>query len=280
MKAKLFSLVAIFAAMTLVACGTKTTSSSGSASKASSGSGATQSTSQGPKWGDWTVKTPATCGAEGVEERTNDAGEKEQRPIAKLKQHTWTATDVAASGEGVAYEDIECSVCHVRGLRVATAKATLDGTDKGYAPEGCIKLANAGESMEVKINIPAAKSGKIYLTGAMDYWHDGNNRNEEKSFSYCKNSSNTANFKLEVNAQEIDMTANLNVTFGEIFPEEVGETIANANGSDVPYSQIGDAEVGAVTLNEGLNTIKFTRIDSYNLAVKYFTVVYSQAAAA
>ena len=124
--------------------------------------------------------------------------------------------------------------------------------------------------MEVKINIPAAKTGKIYLTGAMDYWYQDSNNNQEKSFSSVKDSANTCNFKLEVNGAEIDPSANLETKFGDIFPEEAGETVG-----DVTYSQIGDAEVGAVSLTAGLNTIKFTRVDSYNMAIKYFTVVYA-----
>ena len=273
MKRKLFAMLAVFTALTLVACngGNNNNSTQGSKSNSSQKSSSTKKES----WGSWTVVTPATCGAEGKEERTSDQGNKDERTIAKLKQHTWTATAVAASGEGVAYENIECSVCHAKGLRVATALATLNGTDKGYAPEGCIKLANKNESMEVKINIPEAKTGKIYLTGAMDYWHDGSNNNEEKSFSSVKTDTNTCNFKLEVNGAEIDPSANLQTIFGDIFPAEPGETITNAEGTAVPYSQIGDAEVGAVSLVAGANTFKFTRIDSYNLAVKYFTVVFA-----
>ena len=267
MKRKFFTMLAVFAALSLTACNAGNNNDKSTAKPAS--------TSQRPstskeKWGDWKVVTPATCGAEGKEERTSDAGNKEERPIAKLKQHTWTATEVAASGEGVAYENIECSVCHAKGLRVATAKATLNGSDKGGAPEGCIKLSNKNEYMEVKINIPEAKTGKIYLTGAMDYWHDGNNDNQDKSFASVKDSANTCNFKLEVNGAEVDPTANLNTKFGDILPEEAGETVGS-----VAYSQIGDCEVGAVSLNAGENTFKFTRIDSYNLAVKYFTVVYA-----
>lgn len=271
-KTKLFSVVAVFAAMTLVACNGGNNSES-SAKPSTSGSKSQQPTtsrSQAPTWGDWTVKTPATCAAEGVEERTNSIGEKETRPIPKTNQHTWTATTVAASGEGAEYEDIECSACHSKGLRVATAKGTIDGTDKGGAPEGCIKLSSNGQSLTVKINIPAAKSGKIFITGAMDYWHDGNNDNQNKTYASVKNSENTANFKLEVNETEVNMTAMLEKTFGEMLPEEAGETVGS-----VTYSQIGDCEVGAVSLNAGLNTIKFTRVDSYNLAVKYFTVVYA-----
>lgn len=272
MKKRLVALMTIFAALSLAACNGGNNANQSTAKPAS--------TSQKPSsskevWGEWKVVTPATCNAPGKEERTSDLGNKQEREIPKLKQHTWTATAVAASGEGVAYENIECSVCHAKGLRVATALATLNGTDKGYAPEGCIKLANKNESMEVKINIPEAKTGKIYLTGAMDYWHDGNNNNEDKSFSSVKTDTNTCNFKLEVNGAEIDPSANLQTKFGDIFPAEAGETITNAEGTAVPYSQIGDAEVGAVSLVAGANTFKFTRIDSYNLAVKYFTVVFA-----
>jgi len=271
-KTKLFSALAIFAALSLVACNGGNNDKNSSTSKAATSASqkSSTSTSKAPTWGEWKVVKPATCAAEGVEERTNSIGEKETRPIPKTNQHTWVATPVAASGEGVDYEDIECSVCHSKGLRVATAKATLDGTDKGGAPEGCVKLSSNGNSMTVKINIPAAKSGKIYLTGAMDYWHDGNNSNETRTYASVKNSENTANFKLEVNDAEVDMTAMLEKTFGEMLPEEAGETVGS-----VTYSQIGDCEVGAVSLQAGLNTIKFTRVDSYNLAIKYFTVVYA-----
>ena len=257
----------IFAALSLAACNGGNNANPSTAKPASSSQ---KPSSSKEVWGEWKVVTPATCNAPGKEERTSDSGNKQERDIPQLKQHTWTATAVAASGEGVAYENIECSVCHAKGLRVATSLATINGTDKGGAPAGCIKLSNKNEYMEVAINIPEAKTGKIYLTGAMDYWHDGNNNNEEKSFSSVKDSANTCNFKLEVNAAEIDPSANLTTTFGAMLPEEAGETVGS-----VTYSQIGDCEVGAVSLTAGANTIKFTRIDSYDLAVKYFTVVFA-----
>ena len=271
MKTKFLSLLTVFAALTITACngGNEKSESAKSTPK-------TQSTSKGPVWGSWTVVEPATCGKAGKEERTNDAGGKEDRAIPMLKQHTWTATDVDASGEGVAYEKIECSVCHAKGLRVATAKATINGTDKGGAPEGCIKLANANEYMEVAINLTAeeAKAGTAYITGAMDYWHDGSNENQNKTYSSVKTDTNPANFTLEINGTAVDMSETKNTTFGDMLPEEAGETITSGSKT-VTYSQIGDCKVGAVTLQAGLNTFKFTRVDSYNLAVKYFTVVFA-----
>ena len=111
MKKRLVALMTIFAALSLAACNGGNNADQSTAKPAS--------TSQRPstsreKWGDWKVVTPATCAAEGKEERTSDAGNKEERAIPKLKQHTWTATEVAASGEGVAYENIECSVSNHR----------------------------------------------------------------------------------------------------------------------------------------------------------------------
>ena len=155
---------------------------------------------------------------------------------------------------------------------VATAKATINGSDKGGAPEGCIKLASNGQSMSVTINLEAAKTGTIYLRGAMDYWHDGNNNNESKMYSSCKN-SNTANFSLSVNDVDVDFTDMLNVPFSDMLPEEAGETVGS-----VTYSQIGDCKVGACSLDVGLNTITFTRVDSYNLAIHDFLVVFNAAA--
>ena len=43
-------------------------------------------------------------------------------------------------------------------------------------------------------------------------------------------------------------------------------------------TQIGDIEVGDVSLAAGLNTIKFTRVDSYNIAIHDFVVTFANAA--
>ena len=227
------------------------------------------------KWSEWATITEVSCGEAGVQERHCEnpgCTEKETRQMDKLP-HSWTVTKtVPASGEGVEYEEIECSVCHSKGLRVATTKATLDGSAVDGTPAGCIKLSKAGQSMEVKINVDGAKTGKIYLTACMDYWYDGRNDNQNNSYSKVKTSSNTANFSLAVNGNDVDFSAMLNVKYGEMLPEEPGETVG-----DVTYSQVGDCLVGDVELQDGLNTILYKRVDSYVLAIKYFTVVFDAA---
>ena len=210
------------------------------------------------------------CGESGkIVYTCTECGETKEE-VTNYIPHIWTVTGtVEASGDGVEYETIKCSTCQKEGLRVACAKATIDGTDKGGAPEGCIKLSSAGQTMTVKINVEGAKTGKFYLRGCMDYWHDGNNENQDKTYSSVKSNSNDVNFSVSVNGEIIDLSATKNTKFGYWLPEAAGETVGS-----VTYSQEGDCECGATALEDGLNTIVFTRIDSYNLAVKYFLIVF------
>ena len=221
-------------------------------------------------FGEWQDVDGVACGERGQQKRVCTAcGAEETRNVGVIP-HAWVVTSTVPAGDGgVTYDFVKCSKCNKEGLMVATANATINGSDKGGAPEGCIKLASNGQSMSVTINLAAAKTGVIYLRGAMDYWHDGNNNNESKMYSSCKN-SNTANFSLAVNDVDVDFTDMLNVPFSDMLPEENGETVGS-----VTYSQIGDCKVGACSLDAGLNTITFTRVDSYNLAVHDFLVVFN-----
>lgn len=57
-------------------------------------------------WGEWTVTTPATCEAEGVETRTCECGESETRAIAALG-HEWS-TEWTADGENHWHVCVRC----------------------------------------------------------------------------------------------------------------------------------------------------------------------------
>ncbi len=80
-------------------------------------------------WGEWTVTTPATCQAEGVETRTCVCGETETRAIAKV-DHTWgdwtVTTAATCNAEGV--ETRTCSVCGESETK-AIAKTAHDWSD-------------------------------------------------------------------------------------------------------------------------------------------------------
>ena len=280
-KTKLFSVLAVFAAMALVACngGNNNTAQPSSSKSGSKSQQPTTSTSKAPVWGDWTVKTPATCAAEGVEERTNTAGEKETRPIPKTNIHTWTDDgEVEASNGGIAYKKVKCSLCQKQGIMIPTADAAITGGKKS-APDGCIKLNANDDYMEVKFYLPEAKTGVILQRGTMDYWYEDSNNNQNKTY-YSQNSGKTdeangiGNFKLEIGLegamQEVSIADKTEVTFGDMLPEEGGFEFGGHQ-----WSAIGDCEVGAVTLSAGLNIIKYTRIDSYNLAVHDFVIAFN-----
>ena len=280
-KTKLFSVLTVFAAMTLVACNSGNSAADSTKKPDNSGSKSQQpSTSKAPTWGDWTVARPATCAAEGVEERTNTAGEKETRPIPKSNYHTWADDgDVEASNGGVAYKKVKCSVCQKQGIMIAAANATITGGQPKSAPEGCVKLDANGDYMEVKFYLPEAKTGIIFQRGAMDYWYEDSNNNQEKTY-YSQNKGNTdeaagiGNFKLEIGLEgdlkEVSIADKVGVTFGSMLPKEGGSEFGGHQ-----WSAISDCEVGTVSLSAGLNTIKYTRIDSYNLAVHDFVIAFN-----
>ena len=230
-------------------------------------------------WGEWVVQD-ATCGQPGTRTRTcSVCGEKEEEVTDRLP-HSWTVkSTVAASNGGVEYNLVECSVCHSEGLMVATANATIDGSTKG-APEGCIKLGSNGNSMTVKFYLESAKTGVLYQRGSMDYWYEDSNNNQNKTY-YSQNSGNTdaatkkANFKVETGLDgaaltEVELPDDTSRTYGDMLPADGATEVGGHQ-----WSQIGDCEIGMVTFAAGLNVIKFTRVDSYNLAVHDFLLVFA-----
>ena len=250
---KLFSTIALFAALTLTSCGVNQPSSS---AQKSSSSTKPSTASQQPS----SSQTPSSS-------------------AAPKHYHTWEVeTPVEASNGGVAYDFVKCSGCQKKGLMVAAAKGTATGTPKD-APEGCVKLGKNGDTLTLQFYLAEAKSGILYQRGSMDYWYEDSNNNQNKTY-YSQNSGNTdesagiGNFKCEVGLegalQEVSIADKTSVTFGDMLPEEGGSEYGGHQ-----WSALGDCEIGAVSLSAGLNTIKYTRVDSYNLAVHDFVVVFN-----
>ena len=229
------------------------------------------------------------CGEAGkVSYTCTVCGEKKEETTGYI-QHSWEVTGKVDAGDGgLEYNLVKCTKCQKEGLMVAVKKAdgtnnmTVTGSPK-TAPEGCVKLGAANDSMTAVIKLDAAKTGKLYFRGSMDYWYTSNNQNEQKGIYDGKGTASkengVANFKMEVGAdadslQEVALTADKDLLYKDFLPEEPGFT----GIADTDWSQIGDIEVGNVSLQAGLNTIRFTRIDSYNLAVHDFVVAFDAAA--
>ena len=235
-------------------------------------------------FGEWVVKD-ATCGEAGTRSHKCTVCDFEESETLGKLPHSWTVSkEVAKTGEDdVAYNEVECSVCHAKGIMVAAASATIHGGTPKTAPEGCIKLASNDDYMEVKFVLEAAKTGTLYQRGSMDYWYEDSNNNQNKTY-YSQNSGHTdastkkGNFKIEVgpdaaNLAEVELPDDTDMTFGDMLPQDGASEVGGHQ-----WSQIGDCIVGAVSLSAGSNVLRFTRVDSYNLAVHDFLVVFDAAA--
>ena len=359
MKKRIFTTLAIFAALALTACGGKPAESSeaGKESKPAASSKHVHTADENAPWvsndsqhwkeckdGDggkvdakshtWVkddskTDVPATCQAEGVAyEKCDVCGKTRERKLDKTEHrwddgvatgncgeagkitytcqdcsqtkeetsgyipHSWEVTGSVEAGDGgLAYDLVKCTKCHKDGLMVkvkntdGTNNMTVTGTPK-TSPEGCVKLGAKNDYIMGAIKLAEAKTGKLYFRGSMDYWYTSNNQNEQKSIFSGKSGgganidNNKANFLMEVgpdaeNLQEVTITCDHTLLYKDFLPEEVGfENVADTN-----WSQIGDVEIGDVSLQAGLNTLKFTRTDSYNCAIYGFVVAFDNAVA-
>ena len=238
-------------------------------------------------FGEWTAVDGGVCGEAGQEKRECTACHATETRNVGVIPHNWVVeSSVEAGNGGVAYDFVKCSKCQKQGLMVAAAKATLPETNTGEpktAPEGCVKLGKDNDVMYLSIYLEAAKTGTLYQRGSMDYWYQDSNNNQNKTY-YSENNNHTSesegigNFKIEVGADEdhlenIGLPENKALKYGDMLPETGGSTIGSTN-----WSPIGDCIVAPVSLAAGLNMIKFTRIESYNLAIHDFLVVFDAAA--
>ena len=233
-------------------------------------------------YGTWVNDENAKCGEAGSRSRTCSVCDHVDTETLGIIPHDWDlehAVTVPASNGGVEYTTAVCTKCGATGYFVAAAKATLsENASKKSAPEGCIKMSPDGAYMTVAFNLDTAAEGVFWLRGAMDYWYEDSNNNQNKTY-YSQNNGHTnesekkGNFKLEVgpadNLAEVELPENTKLKFGDMLPETVG----SVDSSNHNWSVIGDCIVGAASLAAGLNTIKFTRVDSYNLAIHDFLFV-------
>ena len=225
------------------------------------------------------------CGEAGKITYTCTACHETREETSGYIQHAWTVTGSVAAGDGgLAYDLLHCSKCNKDGLLVhvknadGTNNMTVTGSPK-TSPEGCVKLGNANDYILGAIKLDAAKTGKLFFRGSMDYWYTTSNQNQNKGIYDGKGTANKengiANFTMEVGQSaesltQVALTADKNLLYKDFLPEEVGfEDVSGTN-----WSTIGDVEIGNVSLAAGLNYLKFTRTDSYNCAIYGFVVAF------
>ena len=290
-KTKLLTAIVALLALGMTACGAKTSPSGSSGGKPST-------SKHTHSWSDWSEVTAPKCDAEGQEKRTcSGCNEVETRKTEPLGHQWGTAENIAASNGGKAYTKCACTR---QGCNAIKLEVDFEGVElqQGTASEvsnkapsvtsgdyvdafaNCIKLSKAGNFFEVSFYTEVVGTGKIYQYGTMDYWVDGDSGNKMKTQFAGKEGSSytektTPNFDLKVNNQSIEVTNKK--TMEEMLK---GDQISLGSENSQKYSPFGYVEIGAATVATGLNTVRYERVDSYNLVIKSVALVFVPTTAA
>ena len=301
-KTKILTVLGVLLALGLTACGGKTNPASSGGGKSGGGGGGSPSSAAPAHVHNWVEDTSAavapTCDTDGSKTyRCTGEGTCPQNntktEVDPALGHQWGAKqDVAASNGGVAYEKYECGRANCGAVKYdISVKGNDDGTNDRINLVGTSALkADSNLPGFVKLNSPNGGSftisfysdvygvGKIYQNGAMDHWNDQTDNTGRGFFSGNSTSETHANevgnFELKVNGEAVDFSDKKSKTYGDMFPTVDADHPAAANG----YSPLAEIETGAVTVGAGLNTISFKRVDSFNIILKSFVLVFKPAA--
>ena len=307
---KLLTTLALFAALTLTACGGKPADESKPVETPSSQKSASskhEHTFDETVWASDETQHwhPATCehtsqkgskanhdfeevAAEYVAPTCSNPGKKvEVCKVCKYRKETTLLAEhdlqpvEHAQGEGEVAETIsKCSkdAYYQIEFRADDAAATLSVASDRKS-DGYVKLSKQGSSastIEWKIYSPAALTGRFWIdiTGNTSNLWDRANKSGAQSLYYTYNDTttniNTWKNKVELNGVEVDFenaTYPINgedIKFGELEYADFGE-LASGTGATI------SVPMPTMTLNEGVNTLKFTRLTGYAFNMFKFT---------
>ena len=255
-KAKILTILGVMLAMGVTAC---TGTTNPDTSKPSSNPSSQPSQSSG---GDKTSSTPSSTSSTPA-----------PSPVADPDGHHFGAdADVAADAEAgtVAYKKAECADNDgFSRLKINQSAVTYgaNSSRKSGTPDGYTKLANDGETMSFKIKADKKYSGKLFLYGVMD----GYSSNYTKNFCYYgrNGATPTPNVEVKINGEVVDISAQKNVTFQDIFGAESDPNTDNLSPEN--YALLGN-----IVLNEGVNEIIYKRVQTLNMLIKDFVFVVEE----
>ena len=258
-KAKLLTVLGVMLAMGVTACtGTETSSNS-------SQGPAPSSTSSRPS-------TSSTASSTSTSSSSSQGGG--QGEVADPDGHHFGAdADVAADAEAgtVAYKKAECAD-NDGFLRLKVNQSVVTyasgSTRKDGTPDGYTKLTSNNQSFSFKMKVDKKYSGKLFFFGCMDGWSTDGNRNA----GFYRNGTPSA--KVEVNGVALDASAQQNKKYSDYFGEEQIDTDMASPSDHLSYD--GYAPFAPVVLNEGVNEIKYTRVQTQNMLIKDFVFVVEE----
>lgn len=256
MKKKFLTAFAVLASLMITACTPPVTNTSAGGSSKPATSVTPSSSKHTHVWNAGTVTTQPTCENEGIKTFTCNGCEETKTEAVPALGHTW-GTPVSHPSDDTNYNVRTCSVCQKKDIYFSAMDyINLVGNLKNdsKAPANSLKLNGNGDYVEYRFSLDVAFTGKIYLYGAVDYWKDGSNNNDQRGFTSRKSGEG---FNIEVKINDTLVTITNTKTY-----EAMGMT-AGENG----YGSLTMCELGAAALVADVNTITYTRTESYNLNI-------------
>lgn len=255
---KILTVLSVCLAMGLTACGGSTSS------KEASSQGESQQQSQ-------PAGSQSQGGSQQSQQQSQPGSSKSSQPGTSSSKapekdktgHIWGAdADIAGNAEEglAAYKRAECTekdnmVKYTVNQSVVTY---AEGSSrKSGTPEGYTKLNKDGNMMSFKFNSDKFLVGQMYLYGCMDAYSS----NLNKQFCYYNGSPN---IEVKVNGEIVDVTAQQNVTFKDIYGED---TDSSGNSYD-NYALLGN-----IVIKKGVNEITYKRVQTLNILIKDFVFV-------
>ena len=201
------------------------------------------------------VTVNATCDADGS--ITKECTVCHYQDVQVLKaEHAWgEAIPVAADAEKgtVAYNKYVCSIDGAIKIEVALDESMLnEGSTNKNDPAGYLKMKFANDGFGFKFDYDSNAMGNVYQRGVMDGWSTNKTR-------YVFKGADSGDFEMKVNGQIVDYSAQMSKKYEDVM---LGEA------QDGNLSPLTDVLTGAVVLVPGVNTFSYTRLASYNLALK------------
>ena len=216
-----------------------------------------------------TIIQQATHSTKGIRRYTCSCGSYYDEDIDTIP-YSWVSAGSATSGTGTNYSNYNCSHCSAKKIEVVATSGTFasGSSNKSGTPSGFIKLNSNGNSITYTFNYSGTGTARLYQRAIVDYWYDGTNNNQNKTYSSSGGGSNNCNFAITFNNSLVDMTATKGITYEEFLSNGVD---SGATGQNL--SPMDDCLIGSVQLVNGTNSFTYTRQGSYNLLVHDFVII-------
>ena len=258
---KILTILGVMLAMGLVACD----GGNGTTSKANNSKSSSQQQGGSSQQGDSSSQQGGSSSQGGSQ---NSLFEEVADPAG---HHFGAEEDVAADAEAgaVAYKKAACSDtdCNFLKLRInqAAAEFASGSKNKDGTPDGYVKLDGNNQSLSFKFKTDALLMGKLYFLGRMDgYSTEGN-----QTVGIYRQGS--PNIQVEINGKKADLSSKSAYKYSDTFGTDYIETGLSSSSNHLSHE--GYVEVCDVTLNQGVNTFKYTRLASQNMIVRDFVFV-------